>query len=58
MYIIVVPTQVEKKCDELANQNHCAVSFLSRTAVNLSWYDSIVYIFHLIFYTVFLYLVF
>ena len=25
---------------ELANLNHCAVLFLSRTAVNLSWYDS------------------
>ena len=27
-------------CAELANLNHCAVPFLSRTAVNLSWYDS------------------
>ena len=35
---IVVPTQVEKK---LANLNHCTVPFLSRAAVNLSWYDSI-----------------
>ena len=26
---------------ELANLNHCAVPFLSRAAVNLSWYDSI-----------------
>ena len=25
---------------ELANINHCAVPFLSRAAVNLSWYDS------------------
>ena len=25
---------------ELANHNHCAVPFLSRAAVNLSWYDS------------------
>ena len=25
---------------ELANLNHCAVPFLSRAAVNLSWYDS------------------
>ena len=25
---------------ELANLNHCAVPFLSRVAVNLSWYDS------------------
>ena len=25
---------------ELANQNHCAVPFLGRAAVNLSWYDS------------------
>ena len=24
---------------ELANLYHCAVSFLSRAAVNLSWYD-------------------
>ena len=24
---------------ELANLNHCAVPFLSRVAVNLSWYD-------------------
>ena len=26
---------------ELANLNHCAVAFLSCTAVNLGWYDSI-----------------
>ena len=26
---------------ELANLNHCAVTFLSRAAVNLSRYDSI-----------------
>ena len=26
---------------ELANLNNCAVLFLSRAAVNLSWYDSI-----------------
>ena len=26
----------------LANLNHCAVPFLSRAAVNLSWYDSVV----------------
>ena len=26
---------------ELANLNHSAVPFLSRAAVNLSWYDSI-----------------
>ena len=25
---------------ELANLNHCAVPFLSRANVNLSWYDS------------------
>ena len=25
---------------ELANLNHCAVPFLSRAAVNLSWYYS------------------
>ena len=25
---------------ELANLSHCAVLFLSRTAVNLSWYES------------------
>ena len=25
---------------ELANLNHCAVPFLSRAAVKLSWYDS------------------
>ena len=25
---------------ELANINHCAEPFLSRAAVNLSWYDS------------------
>ena len=24
---------------ELASLNHCAVPFLSRAAVNLSWYD-------------------
>ena len=28
---------------ELANLNHCAVPFLSRATVNLSWYDSIQY---------------
>ena len=33
---------------ELANLNHCAVSFLSRAAVNLSWYDSTHYIISLI----------
>ena len=27
---------------ELANLNHCAVPFLSRAAVSLSWYDSTV----------------
>ena len=26
---------------KLANLNHCAVPFLSRAAVNLSWYDRI-----------------
>ena len=26
--------------DELANLNDCAVLFLGRAAVNLSWYDS------------------
>ena len=25
---------------KLANLNHCAVSFLSRAAVNLSWYEA------------------
>ena len=29
---------------ELANHNHCAVPFLSRAAVNLSCYDSIIYL--------------
>ena len=29
---------------ELVNLNHCAVPFLSRAAVNLSWYDSTLYI--------------
>ena len=29
---------------KLANLNHCAVPFLSRTAANLSWNDSIYYI--------------
>ena len=38
----VVPTQVEKMRAELANLNHCAVPFLSRAAVSLSWYDSTV----------------
>ena len=33
-------TQVEKMRAELPNLNHCAVPFLSRAAVNLSWYDS------------------
>ena len=40
---IVVLTQVEKMRAELANLNHCAVPFLSRAAVNLSWYDSTVF---------------
>ena len=35
----VVPTQVEEMRAESANLNHCAVPFLSRAAVNLSWYD-------------------
>ena len=29
---------------ELANLNHCAVLFLSRAAVNFSWYDSTPYV--------------
>ena len=36
---IVVPIQVEKMRAELASLSHCAVPFLSRAAVNLSWYD-------------------
>ena len=36
---IVVPTQVEKMRAELASLHPCAVPFLSRAAVNLSWYD-------------------
>ena len=28
---------------ELANLNQCAVPFLSRAAINLSWYDSVLY---------------
>ena len=39
----VVSTQAEKMRAELANLNHCAVLFLSRATVNLSWYDSIYY---------------
>ena len=39
----VVPTQVEKMRAKLANLNHCAVPFLSRAAVNLSWYDITVF---------------
>ena len=38
-----VPTKVEKMRAKLANLNPCAVSFLSRAAVNVSWYDSIMY---------------
>ena len=38
----IVPTQVDKMRAKLANLNHCAVSFLSRTAVNLCWYYYIV----------------
>ena len=38
---------------ELANINHCAVPFLSRAAVNLSWYDStyiiIIYIIYMVY---------
>ena len=30
---------------EIANLNHCAVPFLSRADVNLIWYDSIYYVF-------------
>ena len=42
MYAIhtIVPTQPEKMRAELPNLNHCAVPFLSRAAVNLSWYNS------------------
>ena len=40
MTTTVVPTRLEKMRAELASLNHCAVSFLSRAAVNLSWYDS------------------
>ena len=38
--IIVVPIELEKMRAELANLNHCAVPFLNRAAVNLSWYDN------------------
>ena len=41
MYLIryiVVPTQVEKMRAEIAGTNNCAVPFLSRADVNLSWY--------------------
>ena len=31
----IVPTQVDRMRAELANLNHCAVSFLSHAAVNL-----------------------
>ena len=34
-----MPTQVEKMRAGLANLNHCAVTFLSRAAINLSSYD-------------------
>ena len=40
MKYIVVPTQVDKN----TNINHCAVPFLSRAAVNLSWYDTTMYV--------------
>ena len=40
---IVVPTKLKKMRAQLANLNHCVVSFLSRAAVNLTWYDSIYY---------------
>ena len=42
---------------ELANLNHCAVPFLSRAAVNLSWFDSILYFLHGAFYIVRMYTV-
>ena len=32
--------KLKKVRAELANLSHCAVPFLSRAAVNLSWYDS------------------
>ena len=38
-----VPTQADIMRAELANLDHCAVLFLSRAIVNLSWYDSIHY---------------
>ena len=40
--LIVQPYQLKliKMRAELANIHHCAVPFLSRAAVNLSWYDS------------------
>ena len=41
---IVVPTQVDKMRARLPNLNHCAVLFLSRAVVNLSWYDSISFV--------------
>ena len=49
---MVVPTQVEKMRTDLANLNNCAVPFLSRAAVNFSWYD------HISVYTVYLYSVY
>ena len=46
---IVVPTQVEKMRAELASLNPCAVPFLSRTTVNLSWNEYTTYIKHIYF---------
>ena len=41
---IIVPTQAAKMHSNLANLNHCAVPFLSRTAVNLCWRYYTIYI--------------
>ena len=35
--------KLKKMRAELANPNHCAVPFLSRAAVKLSWYDIILH---------------
>ena len=40
-HILSYQLKLKKMRTKLASPNRCAVPFLSRAAVNLSWYDSI-----------------
>ena len=42
--IVSYQLNMKKMRTELANLNHCAVPFLSRAAVNLSWYYYTMYV--------------